>query len=190
MMVMAFLLMGLGVLVFTAGSIWLLVRAFHTSVGWGLAVLLLPIANLVYAITHWKTAKAPFLLFLLGAALIVGALVASAAGGFSMIRWPDGEGDGAMTRVTGSAVPEAVEETGIPATDMEKVADLLADAGIDPNNPRTFKGRTIEQMTEALGKPSATLKAGRTTTFIFFNCFQVDSEDGGKTVSGVHYMGK
>ena len=189
MMVAAFILAALGGLLSTAGGIWLMVRAFHTSVGWGLAVLLLPIANLVYTVMHWKPARAPFLVSLLGVALMIAALVASASGGISLMQLAGAEENRVETRVTVSDVPEVGDEAGIPLTDREKVADLLLDAGIDPGNPRTFQGRTIEQMTQALGKPSAMLKTGRTTTFIFYNCFQVDSEDGGKTVAGVHYMG-
>jgi len=86
--------------------------------------------------------------------------------------------------------PESGEEAGIPLSDREKVADLLQDAGIDPAVPRTFVGKSLEAMQEVLGKPSATLRAQDKVVYIFYNCFEVESIDGGKSVSRVHYMGE
>jgi hypothetical protein len=43
-------------------GIWMLVIAFRTGVLWGLAVLFVPFAVLVFAITHWDECKKPFLL--------------------------------------------------------------------------------------------------------------------------------
>ena len=66
MLTAAILLLGLGILVALAGNIWFLVVAFQRSVGWGLAVLLLPLANLVFLFCAWAEAKRPFLLGLVG----------------------------------------------------------------------------------------------------------------------------
>src|SRR5581483_3733861 len=62
-------------LIYLATLVWLLVRAFKTGVGWGLAVLFIPFAFLVYARKHWDEAKKPFLAHL-AAAVCLGILFA------------------------------------------------------------------------------------------------------------------
>ena len=183
------LVYGVGSLVALGGGIWLLVKAFQTSVGWGLAVFFLPFANIVFAVKHWEVAKKPFLLSLAGAALIVLGMIVPIAVGVGLHRH-------AMYRpvpvsTPPAEVPEvAPAEVAAPQTDRQKVATLLSGAGIDPANPRTFRGRTIAEMTVALGRPSAAMKAAGKVTYIFYNCFEVESSDGGKTVADVHYMGQ
>jgi hypothetical protein len=49
---------GLAMLVFT---VQILITAFKTSVGWGVASLLLPFAILVFIAKHWEATKTPFL---------------------------------------------------------------------------------------------------------------------------------
>ena len=67
-------LSGLAMFVF---GIQILIMAFKTSVGWGLACLFLPFAALVFVIKFWDQAKTPFLrslaclpVYLIGFALI------------------------------------------------------------------------------------------------------------------------
>ena len=49
-------------LVVNAGvSIWFVVTAFRESVCWGVAVLLLPFANIIFTVLYWDAAKRPFL---------------------------------------------------------------------------------------------------------------------------------
>jgi len=52
------LLAGLAMFVF---SVQILIMAFKTSIGWGLASLFIPFAVLVFVIKHWDEAKTPFL---------------------------------------------------------------------------------------------------------------------------------
>jgi hypothetical protein len=49
---------GIALLVF---GIQILVRAFKTSVGWGLASLFVPFAALVFVVKHWDQTRTPFL---------------------------------------------------------------------------------------------------------------------------------
>ena len=42
-------------------QLWFVITAFHESVGWGFAVLFLPVAPLVFTVIHWDKAKGPFL---------------------------------------------------------------------------------------------------------------------------------
>jgi uncharacterized membrane protein len=51
-------LSGLAMLIF---SIQILITAFKTSIGWGLASLLIPFAVIVFVIKHWEATKKPFL---------------------------------------------------------------------------------------------------------------------------------
>jgi hypothetical protein len=47
-----------------AGWVWLVVRGFKTSAGWGIAMLLVaPIAAIVAAVKDWHSWKKPFLLY-------------------------------------------------------------------------------------------------------------------------------
>jgi hypothetical protein len=55
-------LSGIAMLVF---GIQILITAFKTSTGWGLASLFLPFAILVFVIKHWEATKTPFLRWLM-----------------------------------------------------------------------------------------------------------------------------
>jgi F0F1-type ATP synthase assembly protein I len=64
-------LAGIGMLVF---GIQILITAFKTSVGWGLASLLLPFAVFVFIAKHWQATKTPFLRSLIAFAIgVVGS---------------------------------------------------------------------------------------------------------------------
>ena len=51
----------------------MLVRAFSESIVWGLGCLFLPLVSLFFLIVHWRQAKDPFFLQLLGIGVIFGA---------------------------------------------------------------------------------------------------------------------
>lgn len=53
------------------GGIWLVVAAFQESVFWGLMVLFVPFAGLVFVIKYWQKAKASFAVQVVGIALYV-----------------------------------------------------------------------------------------------------------------------
>lgn len=67
-------LTALGSIAMLVFSVQILITAFKTSVGWGLASLLIPFAILVFVAKHWEATKTPFLRSLI-------ALVVVAAGG-------------------------------------------------------------------------------------------------------------
>jgi hypothetical protein len=52
-----------------AGFIWLLVKAFQESVGWGVACLLLPFVSIFFVFMHWPEAKRPFMVSMAGLGL-------------------------------------------------------------------------------------------------------------------------
>ena len=68
-------LAGIAMLVF---GIQILITAFKTSIGWGLASLLLPFAVLVFVAKNWEATKTPFLRSLIAFA------VALVGGGISV----------------------------------------------------------------------------------------------------------
>lgn len=71
-----------GIVVAAIGYIWLILRAFHSSTGWGLTTLIVPIIGpLAYLAKHFPRAKSPFTIVLLGLVLIFLPLVMNAAFG-------------------------------------------------------------------------------------------------------------
>ena len=63
-------------------GLWLLVAQFQTSILWGLACIFIPFASLVWLVSYWEDGKAPFLLSLGFAGLIVvGVLIAGGSPG-------------------------------------------------------------------------------------------------------------
>lgn len=69
------LLAWIGFAVIVVGGIGFLIAAFRVSILWGLGCLLLPIIQLVFLVAHWSEAKNPFLLQLLGLAIMFVAVV-------------------------------------------------------------------------------------------------------------------
>ena len=63
------------------GGLWFLITAFLESILWGLICLFTGVGNLIFLIIHWRSAKRPFLLQVLGVALVViGGVVAGRQG--------------------------------------------------------------------------------------------------------------
>jgi hypothetical protein len=52
----------IGMLIF---GIQILIKAFKTSIGWGLGSLIVPFVALIFVFTHWADTKKPFLYSLL-----------------------------------------------------------------------------------------------------------------------------
>lgn len=77
-MAMLFLALSvIGYIVMLVGWIWILVKAFKTSLGWGLASLLIPLVGLIFVALNFALCKKPFLIWLLGLALaIIGGVLA------------------------------------------------------------------------------------------------------------------
>ena len=68
LVIVAFLL---GALVSFGALVWTLILCWRQGVGWFLAVLLLPFANLIFLVKFWTEAKRPFFLSLAGAGLMM-----------------------------------------------------------------------------------------------------------------------
>nr|WP_319548742.1 excalibur calcium-binding domain-containing protein [Desulfogranum marinum] len=65
------ILVGAGVVLFVIGGIWYIIETFRTGIVWGLSCLFLPLVSLIFLFVHWKVAARPFLVSMLGIALLV-----------------------------------------------------------------------------------------------------------------------
>lgn len=63
------LLVAIGSIVMLIFGVILLVKAFQTSILWGLGYIFVPFVALVFVIMHWDDTKKPFLYTLLGAVI-------------------------------------------------------------------------------------------------------------------------
>jgi len=103
-----------------AGFLWLVVRAFSTSTGWGFAVFFLsPISAMIYAAKYWEEAKKPFLVYMgsVGAAtIILTSMVTS---------WVDQELTDVSTQMeNGTQQVKLTEEEKLAIKLTEKTVDL------------------------------------------------------------------
>lgn len=62
-------LIAAGGLAAVIAAVWFIVVAFKRHIAWGLAVILVPFANLIFLIRAWRVAKRPFILSLIGVVL-------------------------------------------------------------------------------------------------------------------------
>jgi hypothetical protein len=73
---MGALIILLGIVIFLIGGLLFLVAAFRESIWWGLACLFLPVVSFFFLIVHWREARKPFFLQLLGfVVLLVGVII-------------------------------------------------------------------------------------------------------------------
>lgn len=68
-------LSGIGGIVMLVAGVLLLVKAFQTSVLWGLGYIFVPFVSLIFVIMYWQETKKPFLYLLAGSAVMVVGLV-------------------------------------------------------------------------------------------------------------------
>jgi hypothetical protein len=69
-----------GILIMTGAGLWLLVKAFQTSVLWGLGYIFVPFVSIIFVILHWQDTKKPFLYLLAGLAVFTVGAVFGGAG--------------------------------------------------------------------------------------------------------------
>jgi len=60
-----------GILFLVVGNIWFIVEGFKASILWGLGILFVPFVALFFLISHWREAKKPFLVEVVGIVLFV-----------------------------------------------------------------------------------------------------------------------
>lgn len=83
MAMLALALNVIGGLVMLVFGVKLLVAAFRTSIGWGVASLLIPFVLLVYVFKNWQATKSDFMGWLGGFVVMALGMVAGMVGAFS-----------------------------------------------------------------------------------------------------------
>jgi len=71
-------LFAIGMVTMIGAGLVLLVKAFQTSVLWGLGYIFVPFVSLIFVILHWQDTKKPFLYLLAGAVVFA---IGAALGG-------------------------------------------------------------------------------------------------------------
>ena len=59
-----------GLIVFLIGCVVFLIATFRAGILWGLSCMFLPFVSLIFLLVHWKTAAKPFLISMLGIAIL------------------------------------------------------------------------------------------------------------------------
>ena len=65
MATLGLILLALGGLIALITGVMILIKAFQTSVLWGLGSIFIPLVSLVFVIKHWEQTKKPFLIGLI-----------------------------------------------------------------------------------------------------------------------------
>jgi hypothetical protein len=76
----AMVLLIVGVLVMGITGIVLLIKAFQTSIWWGLGYIFVPFVSLIFVIMYWNDTKKPFLYMLGGVVLFAVGIALGASG--------------------------------------------------------------------------------------------------------------
>ena len=74
---MGALIIILGIILFAVGGFLFLVAAFRESIWWGLACLFLPVVQIFFLIVHWRNARKPFFIQLLGLVVFLVGIIIS-----------------------------------------------------------------------------------------------------------------
>ena len=75
MEIIAFILIGIGVIMALVYGIILIVKAFQASVWWGLGYLFVPFVWIIFVATHWDVSRKPFLMNLLALVPLIAGFV-------------------------------------------------------------------------------------------------------------------
>jgi hypothetical protein len=116
---------GIAMLVF---GLQILVRAFKTSLGWGLASLFVPVAVLVFVFKHWAQARGPFLRVLACLPLYAAGFAMMALGGGATVRMSSLRGIGEPFAAAVKSPPSVETATLVlrTSTEVMTVADAAA----------------------------------------------------------------
>lgn len=144
----------LGFIIALVGSIWFLVVAFRAHIAWGVVCLLIPIASLIFLVTHWGKAWRPFFMQIAGAVIVCLAAVNMARSG-----------------------ELAVGPMSSPWVLARSVLSRQQMGVEDDSGPRPQVGETLESVVDRLGPPNGYITSGRQVSLLYRR-FTVVSEDG------------
>jgi thiol-disulfide isomerase/thioredoxin len=171
MMILIGVLFALGVLIFLRGEIMYIMAAFRVSVVWGLCVLFINPAALLFLIMHWAEAKRAFLIQLAGLTFVLGA------GVIAGLTQPDGM-DQWVSRA--KAYTENSEAAGVlvSMTSLRQKEEEKSDT-----KQTSLLGMSLAEVRAKLGKPSGEMGGGGSISLLYKD-FIVFAADG-ETVSEV-----
>jgi hypothetical protein len=194
----AFALLAIGGLVATIGHILIMIAAFKVSTGWGLAVLFLPLASLVFMATNWQAAKRGFQVLLIGILLSAGGGVVVVQAGVltakSMMQdmeeaaaisdgqLPAAEGEDNANAAADSDADAAEMETDPLADEIPLEDDPLAYGTVidqpDAGDPMNFVGRTIAELRAERGSPRVMGRGRGKKVLLMYDDFEYEADDG------------
>lgn len=157
-----------GMLFSVVGSFIFLIAAFRQHVLWGLAVLFLPVAPLVFLIVHWDDAKKGFLLQLIGVVVVLAGMgVVFSQGGEEFIE------------SSSTPLPSEFRET--ITRELRRVAPRAPEPASDEGLEGDYVGLTIKQVTRILGAPKVRAQSDGQTVLLYPG-LELTSRDG-ETIS-------
>jgi thiol-disulfide isomerase/thioredoxin len=170
--ILAMAVLVIGSLVSVAGGIMLIVAAFSVSVLWGLAVLFLPLAGLVFLIMHWAEARKAFLINLGGVLICLISIPVLMLGARPVAPSPD---------ATGEAAPDPGVIGRIQATLGQARSALRQRATAfrpaRPPGPDGYIGMSLDEVRTELGRPKGEMRfAGKSA--LMYEDFMLISENG------------
>ena len=189
----------MGSLVTFVGTIMFLVAAFRQSVLWGLAVLFLPFANIVFLIKYWYEAKKAFFIQLIGVGIsIIGIIVGAAVGARTItstiksgdipicsefgIKQPDKKTVKTITKQS----PVQQSHIIIPSQKSKRVAKKPVASKSGDSTKDNFVGMNMEEAKRMLGKPMGIIESGGKMIYRYKN-IELVSEDGITVTSQSRY---
>lgn len=162
--IMIFGLMASGTLVSIVGGIWLLVRGFRESIWWGLAMIFLPFAWLIFVAVHWDEAKKPFLIQVLGTLISLS--------GFVVMHYTVEKK--AQASFFGA---EQFRRMKTPATTPGNANIVTRKAPATQEKHDTYVGKTLAEVREILGEPRGIMEHHKHVTYLYPD-IEIYSEDG------------
>ncbi|MBT3192178.1 MAG: thioredoxin family protein [Verrucomicrobia bacterium] len=149
-------LLALGMLLCFVGSVVLIVAAFRVGIGWGLCVLFLPFAALVFVFVHWHAAKRALGFYLFGLLALSAAMLLS---------W--------------KTDPEQTSPPQFVTQGLEQIKTEMAKpiAKVMKSGPETYIGLSLDDVRDTLGKPTGEMSANGAQS-LFYDGFILTSTNG------------
>lgn len=177
--VITVILIGAALILCAIASIWFLVVAFKENVLWGLAILFLPIAGLIFLIIYWEDVRLPFLLNLIGCILMAMAIF----GGLSMTPRELLAGS-----TTSANQPEAPKEPSFSFTELkEKMTKKSREKEFKKKTAnRGYTGRPLAEVERELGPPQGKISKTDGSTYYYYSNLELISSNGITVTDEIH----
>ncbi len=177
---MQFLFLGLFAIAFVlliVGQIMFVIAAFRVSIVWGLCVVFLAPASLIFLIMYWEDAKRAFGIQMLGTVVAIVAIfsgfgsVASGLGGVAEQLAESGISE-EQIRALQEMAEGGLQTVAAAGQDVEESV-----SGMSGEDPLSLIGSTVAQAKEILGRPKGQMKSGEEVCLLY-DTFTVFSADG------------